>query len=77
MSENHEHQHSKCVLSVTGSRCAKVLMTAFCHISSMLGDAEKWYMKTRYCNFSQSPEQSLSFHAEVVITNMQFLNFRQ
>lgn len=39
MSENHEHQHSKHVLSVAGGGCVKVSAMASCHISSMPGDA--------------------------------------
>jgi len=77
MSENHEHQHSKHVLSVAGGGCVKVSAMASCHISSMPGDAEECYVETRCHNFSQSPKQSLSFHNEMIITSMQFLNFRQ
>lgn len=47
MSKDHEHQLSKCVLSVAGSGRAKVSTTASCHIGSDPGDAEPWYVEDK------------------------------
>lgn len=47
MSKDHEHQLSKCVLSVAGSGRAKVSPTASCHIGSDLGDAEERYAESK------------------------------
>lgn len=76
MSKDHEHQLSKCVLSVARSGCAKVLVTASCHIGSDLELQGSGMWKTRCCNFSQSLEQFLS-PSMMIITTVQFLNFRQ
>lgn len=81
MSKDNEDQLNKCVLSVAGSGCAKVSATASCHIRSYFEDILQlsWRCgtwKKRCCNFSQSLKQSLS-PSTMIITTMQFLNFRQ
>lgn len=76
MSKDHEHQLSKCVLSVACSGCAKASMTASCHTGNDLELQRSGVWKTRCCNFGQSLEQFLS-PSVMIITTVQFLNFRQ
>lgn len=47
MSKDYEHQLSKWVLSVAGGGCAKVSVTASCHIVSDHGGVEEWYVEDK------------------------------